>query len=555
MIKQAIIISLILLPTTSAFAGDGSPPPTTMDVLVSTIQNVVPELSVPPQVSDPNTRLVLPPCVGDIKNDCIVSVEYSIAGGAWSKGEFIESMPLKNLSWKSDNSKTDFNETNQVVFAKPRPDQNFPAGGKTGLWQLRGAKHLKSDLYAVTVFFAGEVSDRTNPTALATKILWNREFKIQIGTYNKNETNYGRVCSGYFAGANFSCEFINIDKFPPNTKFRIKANFLKTKSILENSPWLIGHLINTRISTISNSDGSQTLVIEGAPTTSALVQAKFEKTPSSYVTYSTAMEIRHKLYVGDRYPFEYTYQNFLDSQGSDNLSPAEPGVVEAWNLIEKLAPFKYLEEEESWLVRTATVWPSGAQLLDKCNSEKFSSGLLASNAVGTNPRAPIWDPSTKELSYSVASPHLKANGSTNIGFYELSIDQRLAQCLWGKDALQYKASISVTSLDGEKKISTINLASRDGFITFRATGFTYSANAIQVKLSSSSNGAELKNDLPDYVFPMEQISKEAPKIAVTPNASTSPRVIQRTTITCIKGKVTKKVTAVSPKCPTGYKKK
>jgi len=30
---------------------------------------------------------------------------------------------------------------------------------------------------------------------------------------------------------------------------------------------------------------------------------------------------------------------------------------------------------------------------------------------------------------------------------------------------------------------------------------------------------------------------------------------KKTTITCIKGKVSKKVTAVSPKCPAGYKKK
>jgi hypothetical protein len=30
---------------------------------------------------------------------------------------------------------------------------------------------------------------------------------------------------------------------------------------------------------------------------------------------------------------------------------------------------------------------------------------------------------------------------------------------------------------------------------------------------------------------------------------------QKTTITCIKGKLTKKVTAVMPKCPSGYKKK
>jgi hypothetical protein len=30
---------------------------------------------------------------------------------------------------------------------------------------------------------------------------------------------------------------------------------------------------------------------------------------------------------------------------------------------------------------------------------------------------------------------------------------------------------------------------------------------------------------------------------------------KKTTITCVKGKLTKKVIAVNPKCPTGYKKK
>jgi hypothetical protein len=30
---------------------------------------------------------------------------------------------------------------------------------------------------------------------------------------------------------------------------------------------------------------------------------------------------------------------------------------------------------------------------------------------------------------------------------------------------------------------------------------------------------------------------------------------KQSTITCVKGKTSKKVTAVSPKCPTGYKKK
>ena len=44
------------------------------------------------------------------------------------------------------------------------------------------------------------------------------------------------------------------------------------------------------------------------------------------------------------------------------------------------------------------------------------------------------------------------------------------------------------------------------------------------------------------------VSKPAPKPAATP-------AVKATTITCVKGSLSKKVTAVSPKCPTGYKKK
>jgi hypothetical protein len=32
-------------------------------------------------------------------------------------------------------------------------------------------------------------------------------------------------------------------------------------------------------------------------------------------------------------------------------------------------------------------------------------------------------------------------------------------------------------------------------------------------------------------------------------------VVKKTTITCVKGKLIKKVTAVKPLCPKGYKKK
>jgi hypothetical protein len=49
-------------------------------------------------------------------------------------------------------------------------------------------------------------------------------------------------------------------------------------------------------------------------------------------------------------------------------------------------------------------------------------------------------------------------------------------------------------------------------------------------------------------------------IAPTPTPSatvvaTVKPTAKKTTITCVKGKTTKKVTGVNPKCPAGYKKK
>ena len=48
--------------------------------------------------------------------------------------------------------------------------------------------------------------------------------------------------------------------------------------------------------------------------------------------------------------------------------------------------------------------------------------------------------------------------------------------------------------------------------------------------------------------------KDADVDLVTFDVYTAP-VVKATTITCVKGKTTKKVTAVNPKCPAGYKKK
>jgi hypothetical protein len=69
-----------------------------------------------------------------------------------------------------------------------------------------------------------------------------------------------------------------------------------------------------------------------------------------------------------------------------------------------------------------------------------------------------------------------------------------------------------------------------------AGGFTFSTPSIKVKLS-------------------QEAANPAPSATPSPSASAKAATPKKTTITCVKGKTTKKVTAIKPTCPTGYKKK
>jgi hypothetical protein len=53
----------------------------------------------------------------------------------------------------------------------------------------------------------------------------------------------------------------------------------------------------------------------------------------------------------------------------------------------------------------------------------------------------------------------------------------------------------------------------------------------------------------------EAEAKAAAELKAKQEADAKAATLKKTTITCVKGKLTKKVTAVKPKCPTGYKKK
>jgi hypothetical protein len=157
-------------------------------------------------------------------------------------------------------------------------------------------------------------------------------------------------------------------------------------------------------------------------------------------------------------------------------------------------------------------------------------GIVSTNATNYLSEPPIFDEATKSLNYKVASPHLNKSGNINFGSYDLIIASKLARCIYKYSTAPLQASVSVVNSSGEQQITTSTLTEKNGWLRLSVKGFTYSSPTLRVKLT-----------------------QESEKPAATPVAK--PVAAKKTTITCVKGKTSKKVTAVKPVCPAGFKKK
>ena len=562
LVAAAIFTLTVSAVQTSAQAGDGKITENfSMQFLSDT--SFAPKISAPPQSDNYGAYLVMPPCIGAVKNDCVVSLEHTDVEGKWIKGTFKEYLPLKDLTWNDADFKDDYNSLEDTVFAKARPAQNFPAGGRTGIWQLSNAKHAGGSDYAVSIGFSGAASNVSNPRDAGSVISWNASDGFNMKLFpisydinvprptEKDKSGKGPggwdSCAGGFGKASFYCVANKIHPFPPKTKFRISLNFKSTKTMVSGVHWYFSRLFNAQVQESSNSDNSISLAIEGSPTLGGSVYTEFPKNQTNYKVLKKAFDAYWDATWGEKsYEFA-TYDSFFRAAGS-GLKSSDPGTVSAWSILEDAFEFKYFYEEETWQFSTARISPADRNLTNRCSLGGLYPGVISTNAIAANPSPPKWNSETNELIYNIASPHLKKDGALNSGVYELTIDKKLAECLWGLEPLKYRAAISVTAKDGTQKVSTTVFASSDKYLTFRAAGFSFSTSLIKVKLSNEKGSTAVKTALPDiFLETIFQPIKNVPIKEATPKKSIA--------IICAKGKLIKKVSALNPKCPSGYKKK
>jgi len=178
--------------------------------------------------------------------------------------------------------------------------------------------------------------------------------------------------------------------------------------------------------------------------------------------------------------------------------------------------------------------------LEKCNFGKgmslWYSGQLMS--------LPSWFPEDGSVGIGIASPHLRADGKENIGAFNIAMPLETAKCLWGVD-LSKSISAIISALYGDAgspEIVTTTTNVSNGYFNINASGFHFSSPSFRVKLKQAVETTPAPTPTP------------SPSALETSMPSAKPAA-KKSTITCTKGKVSKKVSAINPKCPAGYKKK
>jgi hypothetical protein len=171
-----------------------------------------------------------------------------------------------------------------------------------------------------------------------------------------------------------------------------------------------------------------------------------------------------------------------------------------------------------------------------CVRGKGFSGVIGTNAAVYSDGPPTFDKEEQSLNYTVGASHLDSKGELFKGYYQLNLRSDVARCLYGFGSAPIQAKIEVSSSDGTPTLATTVINESDGWLKMTAAGFTFSTPKIKVKLS-------------------QEVSAPAPTATPTPSAVAKPAAAKKTSITCLKGKTSKKITSVNPKCPIGYKKK
>lgn len=428
-------------------------------------------------------------------------------------------------------------------FPKGNP-QNFkgsvalkiPTGGGATLIHIPGAPHKGGDAYLVKVSQSGAKYDGEKEihmnsfaaTITAVKIIDGKYSYGGVSTneklYAKNFSNIGNENGTYPS----TCAAASLTQCAAKYSLPMGLHFGMTIDLSRKiTGWLHGRVKAPQVSVSTNSLGGSTIKLSAEPI----------KIPVSaaWVNNDSAAQSIKDFYAGKANYGSPLFGNENKSKPLSEIALMRDGnqghTLETLN--EFLAWLPTLGDKAQalptiWSIQTMSNYEVADQVKKCLNQTDALAGIVTTNASEYLDGPPVFDKSTGALDYKVAATHFEPDGSTIFrGTYDLVMSSKVARCIYGFTNAPISATVSVTSEAGANNVATTVVNERNGWLSLGAYNFTYSNPTIRVVLTGTT----------EIVAPTPVITKKPTQVK---------------SITCVKGKVSKKVTGT--KCPTGYKK-
>jgi len=463
---------------------------------------------------DGSYNAVFPPCFSAQQSDCISRI-YLIA----PDGKEDDAKPIKELPPQATEYGNKVPE-NMKKFSANK-SLNRPAGGNLWMWKFNKFQHRGGSLILPSVLFEGtRKSGDKNSDPFRSPIVRIGLYPVAMEAANSCVSDGKGGCAGYVyvPGIIKSVDGTSVvsDKMLDGQKLGIEF-----RSSVAWTRWSAATI--NEISFEHRRSGEDYIYnINGAP---AVIPGV---TKNIVITKENESVLR-----------EIAGGNFKCPQGADNLSLCNASITIGGKDGAGSTDFVYklLEKVESltdgrssvaiqhWLIQT-NINSEDYSRLECVKSYKGSQpgGISSSNATLAQDSPPVWDAENQSFTYRVAAFEKLPDGKLFKGDYSLLIPSEIAKCLWASNLTNARLQLSVINSDGTPNIATVTTKISAEKFAFHAAGFHFSSPKLIARVVSSNIPAPLQ-------------------------------VAEKKTITCVKGKLVRKVTALQPKCPTGYKKR
>ena len=510
---------------------------------------------------DSNFQAILKQCTSDNQINCVADFGVVDTNGQRTSATFQRYFPEK--------------AQNEFVGD---PTKNIPSGGAGSLYQIPSAPFNGGNQYYLEVVSTGSKSPSAPqanlgdfniyvfPVAQRNAINVGKDW-ANAGINKITETGSGNVVGSYVIGApglisGTSCLIVSTHDqtcleryaFPSNTRF-----YVTVKLKVEPSGWMHGRIANPVIA-ITRAQDIVTLDIQADPIAVPVVYKMYR-----WSQMPAELQSNYDLITGGYKPDNEVY---VEGQGCGR-SACNPD-PEKRNKI--LAPASYSKSAFDQLLLWLPYVNDKAQAMygnwsvRTLNGEENSNanacftggsgvtGIVTTNSSTYSPGPPAFNKSTGTLDYKVAAPHFTSTGDVFTGSYDLVMRSDVARCVYGFSKAPISATISVTNSSGASTVATTIFTEKSGWVRLAANGFTFSSPTISVKLDQEK-AVVVPSPTPSPIASPTPTPVATPVVTASAIPAPKPTVVKKTTITCVKGKLTKKVTAVKPVCPAGYKKK